>query len=112
MYHGYPLKCFREERIRNQDDLQRWEKKFLAPLDEDKLADFREAVEDQETLDYMKRKAKRGRYHFTGAGLSDEELEGKILTEIATRILITESEYEDEDGQRYPLQAHHTQDIC
>ena len=111
MYHGYPLKCFREEKIRNQGDLQRWQDTFLA-LDEDKLTDFREAVEDQETLDYMKRKAKRGRYHFTGAGLPDEELEGKILTEIATRILITESEYEDEDGQRYPLEALRTQDIC
>ena len=111
MYHGYPLKCVREEKIRNQDDLQRWEETFLA-LDKDKLTDFREAVEDQETLDYMKRKAKRGRYHFPGAGLSDEELEGKILTEIATIILITESEYEDEDGQRYPLEALRTQDIC
>ena len=111
MYHGYPLKCVREEKIRNQDDLQRWEDTFLA-LDEDKLTDFREAAEDKETLDYMKRKAKRGRYHFPGAGLPDEELEGKILTEIATRILITESEYEDEDGQRYPLQALRTQDMC
>ena len=81
-------------------------------LDEDKLTEFRDAVVDHETLDYMKKKAKRGRYHFSGAGLSAEELEEKILTEIATRVLISESEYEDEDGERYPLQALRTQEIC
>ena len=111
LYHGYPLKCIREEKIGNQSALQRWEDTFMA-LDEDKLTEFRDAVVDHETLDYMKKKAKRGRYHFSGAGLSAEELEEKILTEIATRVLISESEYEDEDGERYPLQALRTQEIC
>ena len=111
VYHGYPLKCIRDEKIRNQSNLQSWEDTYMA-LDEDKLTDFREAVEDQETLTYMMRKAKRGRYHFSGAGLSNKELEAKILTEIATRVLISESEYEDEDGQRFPLEALRTQDMC
>ena len=72
-------------------------------FDPEKLQDFTDAVTDEETLKYMRKKAAKGRYHFSTRTLSEEQAEASILSEIANRVLTKAAIYTDEDGKDYDL---------
>ena len=100
-FGGYPLACLRNGVIKDDAGLKKW--KDEQGVDTDKLNNFTEAVTDEETLQYLFKKAKKGKYHFSVSNLSQAQAEEKILKEIATRVLPTQSIYIDEDGKEYNL---------
>ena len=76
-------------------------------LDVDKLEEFTEAIEDGETLEYLRKKAKKEKYHFSiPKRMTDEDANKEILKEIATRVLTTASTYQDEDKNIYDLKPY------
>lgn len=101
-YDGYPLSCIRNGAIKNNDDLDAW-KNSKMNFDPEKLRDFTDAVTDEETLKYMRKKAAKGRYHFSTRTLSEEQADASILSEIANRVLTKAAIYTDEDGKDYDL---------
>jgi len=107
-YDGYPLTCIKNNAIRNNEDLETWKNSHMN-FDAEKLRDFTDAVLDKETLKYMRKKAAKGRYHFSTSTMSTEEANKRILREIASRVLTRAATYTDEDEEEYNLNDYRNQ---
>eukprot|EP00092_Neocalanus_flemingeri_P035046 GFUD01038134.1.p1 GENE.GFUD01038134.1~~GFUD01038134.1.p1 ORF type:complete len:1100 (+),score=250.55 GFUD01038134.1:169-3468(+) len=109
VYQGYPLGCIRKDIIVDDTSLNKWMEENLN-FDTEKLVEFTEAVEDGETVEYLRKKARKGKYHFsTTKTMSDTAVDARIMKEIANRVLASAAVYIDEDKKSYILKPYRSQ---